>query len=428
MAYILNKTNGSILVTVQDASIDQTTDLKFLGRNYAGYGEFQNENFIRLLENFANTTEPPKPIEGQIWYDSANKKLNVYNSSNWKGIANLEITEVNPYLDGGKTPSLGDLWYYTAGEQLFAYNGTDYVLIGPPTGADKQAGWRGDFEKDVADPSTPIYNIKAVIGADVVSVVSNQEYEVYADASGTYPIYVAQSPALKLYKGINLIGAHPTTGVSATVDGYNAYSDGIIMWGTAAHSINANFATKSGTLDYSVSSANLYKPVAFLNTTSNSNATVSIDYGFTYNPSTNFVKATRFEGVSTSALYADLAERYAADDLYPPGTVLVIGGEKEVTVTETRANTAVIGIVSEHPGYIMNAYAGNEESKHPCIALKGRVPCKVVGTILKGNLLVTSTSTGYAEAFKEGDSPNAVIGKALESHLEGSGVIEVLVV
>ena len=69
MSYILNKTNGSIVATVQDASLDRSTDLVFLGRNYAGYGESQNENFVRLLENFASTTSTNlKPLEGQIWY------------------------------------------------------------------------------------------------------------------------------------------------------------------------------------------------------------------------------------------------------------------------------------------------------------------------------------------------------------------------
>ena len=125
-------------------------------------------------------------------------------------------------------------------------------------------------------------------------------------------------------------------------------------------------------------------------------------------------------------MYADLAERYEADAIYEPGTVLVIGGSKEVTTTTKYADTRVAGIVSKNPAYMMNSEAGTDET-HPYIALKGRVPCKVVGSILKGDLLVTSTRLGHAEKAN-GFLSGAIIGKALEDNFEGSAVIEVLVV
>ena len=86
MPYILNKTSGAVVATVQDAALDSTTDLTFLGRNFAGYGETQNENFLKLLENFANTTAPLKPIEGETWYSTIDKRLNVYDGQSWKSI------------------------------------------------------------------------------------------------------------------------------------------------------------------------------------------------------------------------------------------------------------------------------------------------------------------------------------------------------
>jgi hypothetical protein len=107
--------------------------------------------------------------------------------------------------------------------------------------------------------------------------------------------------------------------------------------------------------------------------------------------------------------------------------VVVIGGDYEVTVTNECASTAVAGIVSKNPAYMMNSAAGSDQT-HPYIALKGRVPCKIVGQVNMGDLLVTSVHPGYACAWQPGDSPNAVIGKALRSQSEGFGVIEVLVV
>jgi hypothetical protein len=122
-----------------------------------------------------------------------------------------------------------------------------------------------------------------------------------------------------------------------------------------------------------------------------------------------------------------LAERYHADQPYYPGTVLVIGGHNEVTTTVDRANTAVAGIVSTNPAYTLNAQAG-DDTTHPYIALKGRVPCRVIGPILKGDLLVTSAVPGYAERAQTGDHPSAVLGRALEEFGGADGVIEVMVI
>ena len=81
MAYIINLTNGTQLTSVEDGTIDQSTTLKLVGKNYAGYGEIQNENFVHLLENFSSANQPASPLSGQIWFDSAVKKLKFYGKS-----------------------------------------------------------------------------------------------------------------------------------------------------------------------------------------------------------------------------------------------------------------------------------------------------------------------------------------------------------
>ena len=135
--------------------------------------------------------------------------------------------------------------------------------------------------------------------------------------------------------------------------------------------------------------------------------------------------ANLFSGTATQARYADLAERYEADAQYDAGTVVMFGGEKEITMANMEATTKVAGVISTAPAYMMNSEAGND-STHPYIALAGRVPCKVEGPVAKGDLLVASNVPGYAKAsaFVGG----AVIGKALENHNDGYGVIEVLVI
>jgi hypothetical protein len=126
---------------------------------------------------------------------------------------------------------------------------------------------------------------------------------------------------------------------------------------------------------------------------------------------------------ATSALYADLAEKYVADAEYAPGTVVVFGGDKEVTVTSTDADRAVAGVVSTNPSYIMNA--GLIAEHVATVALTGRVPTRVTGSVRKGDLMV-SASNGLARAEAD-PRVGTVIGKALENHEGTEGVIEVVV-
>ena len=131
-------------------------------------------------------------------------------------------------------------------------------------------------------------------------------------------------------------------------------------------------------------------------------------------------------GTATAALYSDLAERYASDAVYEAGTVVSFGGANEVTQSTEMYDTRVAGVVSTNPAHLMNAEAGTNET-HPAIALSGRVPVKVMGTVRKGDLMVTSAQTGVAMAADERVT-GTIIGKAIEAHTgEGIGVIEVLI-
>ena len=132
-------------------------------------------------------------------------------------------------------------------------------------------------------------------------------------------------------------------------------------------------------------------------------------------------------GTATAARYADLAERYASDREYPVGTVVVFGGDKEITTTNIKMDTAVAGVISANPAFRMNCEAG-EDSTHPYVALAGRVPCKVAGKIKKGNIMVTSEIPGVAVAAVGDIKVGSMIGKALENYdSDHIGTIEVAV-
>jgi len=150
----------------------------------------------------------------------------------------------------------------------------------------------------------------------------------------------------------------------------------------------------------------------------------------TSSPSFTAVTATDFNGTATYAQYADLAERYAADATYEEGTVMTFGGEAEVTSAQGYGSTAIAGVVSTKPGFAMNEEAGNSET-HPYIALQGRVPCKVTGTVSKGDILVASEVSGIATVWTESTTDprmTAYVGIAIEDKTsETIGYIEVKV-
>ncbi len=120
--------------------------------------------------------------------------------------------------------------------------------------------------------------------------------------------------------------------------------------------------------------------------------------------------ANVFRGVATSAQYADLAEKYISDKLYDEGTVVVFGGSEEITVTSLYADTRVAGVISKYPGYIMNSLSDGQP-----VALRGKVPVKVLGSVRKGDLLVTSEIEGTAKVAVGEYSPNSVFAKSLEN-------------
>jgi hypothetical protein len=429
MPYKLNKTNGTLVTTVQDATVDSTTSLTFLGRNYTGYGDAIEENFLHLLENFAsgnatderyvpsNTLLSPiqeRAIAGQLWFNTSTNQLNVTpNGLVWKGIASLAVTTST--LNTSTTISLGDMFW--DGAYLQVWNGVDKTTIGPYLDTGLGSVTFEGIDSTVVDLLSPTGQQRIPVGLfKLFNGVSQVPIAAYSNSPNfeplpTSPINSGDPESFPLVqRGITLRG----TNSEGSSFRNNDYNSSFLLWGTASESLT----TRNIALQPSSTSTVGYVP--FSGITSIGTA-LTTSTAFTYNPGTGVVSAT-----ATSAFYADLAERYEADAVYEVGTVLIIGGPKEVTTTDQFADTRVAGIVSTNPAYMMNSDAGTDET-HPYIALKGRVPCKVLGYIEKGDLIVTSSTPGYGCAAKSVSS-GSVIGKALGTQSEGFGIIEVLVV
>lgn len=122
MPYVITKSDGSVFTTINDATLDINTNLTFTGRNYSGYGEFVNQNFFKLLENFANDVAPTKPVQGQLWFDKTvanNPKLKIcYDGKHFKDVVTVPVYD---QYSPPSNPVVGDLWYVIGLNELRVY-------------------------------------------------------------------------------------------------------------------------------------------------------------------------------------------------------------------------------------------------------------------------------------------------------------------
>jgi hypothetical protein len=164
MAYQINKTDGTIVSTVADGQIDdRSTDITLIGKNYSGFGEIFNENLVKLLENFAETTQPDHPLKGQIWFDSSQSKLKVYNGVSFVPVSSATISSTQP-----STLATGDLWYDDVGEQIFFFDGTSAILLAPAYSSSQSlSGLKIDTILDTLNQTrviTSLYNNGILLG------------------------------------------------------------------------------------------------------------------------------------------------------------------------------------------------------------------------------------------------------------------------
>ena len=486
MAYTVNKSNTSASpnkYTVQDGVLNNQTDLSFIGKGYAGYGEVIAENFLHLLENFSNDSAPSKPIQGQLWYDSSANRLKVYTGS-----AFVPSGGNVPYQSDAPTAlTQGDLWIDSDTGQMYFYNGTTSVLVGPPSASGTTNGFTYDSILDSTDATqniTKLYNdgnLIAIISEDTftpktgisgfatitkgitlstaiadikfsgtatdadalggVSAANFLRSNANDTTSGTLGVVNdsgvtigADSDLLLTVDatGVNLTNATQDTDISIKVNDGGTTTTVLTVDGATSR-IGIGTTTPTAKLDVvgtikatSIEAATAGNVTGNLtgNVTSsgaNTMGTLTMDGTITskailpdatttYDIGSTSKKYNTVHAKATSAQYADLAEIYESDSRYDVGTVVIFGGEKEVTQSTISNDTRVAGVVSENPAYLMN-----DESEGQAIALVGKVKCKVHGMVSKGDLLTTcGTHPGCAQ---KAASPvlGSVVGKAMEN-------------
>lgn len=179
MAYTINKADGTVLTTIVDGTLDETTNLGLPGKGYNGYGEIQNENYVKLLENFAEVTAdaPTKPLIGQLFYDKTLDQMKVYDGTQFKAVAGTIISATEPTFG-----AQGDLWFSTGSTQVYVYTGSLWQLVGPQ-GA-QTTGAVADTIIDTTGTAQDV--VKLLVDNNIVGIVSDIEFTPQTTVTG-YP-------------------------------------------------------------------------------------------------------------------------------------------------------------------------------------------------------------------------------------------------
>jgi hypothetical protein len=421
MAYTINLTNGTIFATIADGTINTSSSQTLIGKNYAGYGQFLDDNFIHLLECGANSTPPGAPLTGQLWWDTATGLLKVYNGTTFKTISAASASASAPTSN-----VTGDLWYDTTNQQLKVYTGSTFLVVGPAFTSGQ--GVTGAIADTIIDnTSTSHVVIKLYVNDSVVGMVSK-------DAAFTPQVAITGFTTVRpgitlstlvgaqvpLFQGTatlaqGLVGGQPymlnnaNTSTTGTVSVLN--NSGLFVG--ANSDFNAYVSGTSVFLANQTSNGNMYFRVNVAGTPTNA---------LTINGSTGVVS-----GNQINANYADVAERFHSDAELEPGTVVELGGTAEITKVGAELSDKVFGVISTKAAYLMNSAAGSDAT-HPPVAMTGRVPVKVIGLVAKGDRLV-SAGNGFARAAQANEATAFnVIGRALVGKTDaGEGTVEAIV-
>jgi hypothetical protein len=196
MAYTINLTDGSVFATVNDGTVNTASSMTLVGKNYAGYGEFLDENFIHLLENGSNTSAPVAPLTGQLWWDKTNNLLKVYNGSIFKTISAATASATQP-----SSNVQGDLWYDITNQQVKVYTGASFIVVGPAFTSTE--GTAGAIPETVNDnTATPHFVTGLYVAGTRVGLVSKDAtFTAAAPTSVLFPT---------VFKGITMSNSADT--------------------------------------------------------------------------------------------------------------------------------------------------------------------------------------------------------------------------
>jgi len=351
MSYQLNKTDGTLLLDLIDGQLDtSSTNLTLVGRNYSGYGEYFNENFIKLLENFSSTAAPSNPLTGQIWWDSTDQRLKVYNGSVWKSSGGPIVQNTRPQMVAG------DLWIDNLNNQVYAFDGTDLMLMGPQyTESQGKSGFEIGSILDSQSRSRTVTYLYS--GGILSAVISNIEFTPQF-AQRITGLVTASNPNGIIKVGMNIIdtanfkfrGTSDSANALVTAGGVVRAADSFLP--STANGITTGTLTiqNSGGLTIGLSQNNVQKVVG---------PKFYIENQLTDHDLSLRVKSSSFGAISVDAIYIDASTarvgifttnrlpEYTLDvegDLRVTGDLVVEGSRVALDVQTLRVEDKIIEI------------------------------------------------------------------------------------
>jgi hypothetical protein len=473
MTYSIKNFAQTTTYTVNDSSANTTAlSITLLGKSLTNYGTYLNQNFVWLTENFSSpaNSPPQNPVQGQHWWDSTYKFLNVYDGTSWNTVyGNLSSLYVNTSVTAStvsattiNTPTLNATTVNATtvnaanigntGANLIGYlttvNQPNVVSLGTlvgltssgtiiaPTIGNTGANLTGYITTASQPNITSLGTLTQLTSSGNISATTANVYASYIIAnnslvtssliasgnitSRTANVYANYVIGNTGYAGLVLTNAQPyitTVGTLSSVSVSGGATVGNVITTNGVFYPNGlAFTTGSGTT-YSNANVASYLPTytgtfgALSGLTVNGaivpSSNASINIGGSGTQYFNNIYAVNFLGTSTTAKYADLAEKYLPDADYEVGTVMMVGGSAEIT-QHNGSKVRAIGVISEYPAYMMNA----DQEGGVYVALKGRVPVKVVGPVKKGQALI---GTAHGLAVAQTDDSQWMFAIALEN-------------
>ena len=241
MSYTINLTNGNVFAVIPDATINQSSSMTLIGKNYAGYGQFLDDNFIHLLENGANGTPPLAPLIGQLWFNTTVGALQVYNGSIFKALGGATVSATAPVSANSVT---GDLWYDTVNQQVNVWSGSAWILVGPAYTAG--TGITGAIPATIVDSfGTNHVVVELYAGATLVGLISKDAtFTPQVPLSGS--AFGTVSPGIQL--ATNFGNIIPTfTGTATNSLALNGLTSAEFMRSDAAANTTGNLSILNNT-------------------------------------------------------------------------------------------------------------------------------------------------------------------------------------
>jgi hypothetical protein len=394
MAYSINKTDGTLLATVADGQVDDlTTDITLIGKNYSGFGESLNENFIKLLENFASTSRPENPIRGQIWFDSSEAKLKVYTGTGFVPVSSASISNSQP-----GQPGAGDLWFNNISKQLYFYDGVSFILLGPAySQAQGLSGFKVETILDSLNASrvvTYLYNNGILLG-----IFSKDTFTPKLNIEGFSGSIVPGFNAGTLVGmkfNVTATNADRLNNVVASLyarrDQANNFAEPLIITNNSGLNVGAG---TEGAFNVAAGNVRLY------NTASNKNLSFAVQKGVVSETAVNIVSPTRevkiYDGFT--------------DSLTTVGGSLTVVGDLVVQGNTTTINTSVLTIEDKN---VVLAATGDSSAGTDENADGG-------GIILRGATDHEFLWNGPQTSWDSTEHINLVAGKAYK--INGNAVI-----